>query len=100
MTTSIKRQNAIGVLGASLIQKVIVVVHMLAYGMLANSLDDYVRMGVSTITEFLKHFVEASMQVFGEEYLWAPNAQDIACLIGINSAIGFPGMLGSIDCMH
>jgi hypothetical protein len=32
--------------------------------------------------------------------LSAPNAQDTARLIAMNSARGFLGMLGSIDCMH
>ncbi|TVU11893.1 hypothetical protein EJB05_45503, partial [Eragrostis curvula] len=95
-----QKPNAAGVLGASPIQKVVAAVRMLAYGMSADSLDDYVRMGESTIIECLNHFVQAVVEVFGEEYLRAPNAQDTARLMAVNSARGFPSMLGSIDCMH
>jgi hypothetical protein len=73
---------------------------MLAYGVSVDFLDDYVRLGESTIIESLKHFVKAIVDIFGDEYLRAPNAQDTAKLMVMNSARGFPGMLGSINCMH
>jgi hypothetical protein len=57
-------------------------------------------MGESTIIECLTHFVEAVVNIVGEEYLRAPNAQDIERLMAINSARGFPGMYGFVDCMH
>ncbi|XP_039780809.1 uncharacterized protein LOC120648121 [Panicum virgatum] len=95
-----QKPNAVGALGGSPIQKSIVAVWMLAYGVLADFLDDYVRLGESTIIECLKHFVKAFVEVFSEQYLRAPNAEDTARLMAINHARGWPGMLGSIDCMH
>jgi hypothetical protein len=38
--------------------------------------------------------------VFGKEYLRSPNTNDTARLLTIKKQRGFPGMLGSIDCMH
>jgi hypothetical protein len=82
------------------IQKVVGAFCMLAYGVFVDFLYDYVRMVECTIIESLKHFVKAVVDFFGDKYLRAPNAQDTARLMAMNSARGFPGMLGSIDCMH
>jgi hypothetical protein len=66
----------------------------------ADFLDDYVRLGESTIIESLKHFVKVVVDIFGDEYLRAPNARDTGRLMTMNNARGFPRMLDSIDCMH
>ncbi|XP_062080970.1 uncharacterized protein LOC133785770 [Humulus lupulus] len=38
--------------------------------------------------------------VFGTRYLRSPNDDDVARLLHIGESRGFPGMLGSLDCMH
>ncbi|CAN6306492.1 unnamed protein product [Urochloa humidicola] len=95
-----QKADAMGRLGASAIQKVVAAFRMLAHGVSADFLDDSVRMGESTIIESLKRFVKAIVGIFSEEYLRVPNTQDTARLLSINKERGFPGMLGSIDCMH
>jgi hypothetical protein len=40
------------------------------------------------------------MAVFGKDYLRASRADDTARILKNNAARGFPGMLGSIDCMQ
>jgi hypothetical protein len=94
-----QKPDALGVLGASSIQKAVGAFRMLAYGVSADFLNNYVSLGESTIIESLKHFVETVVDIFGDEYLRAPNARDTAKLMKMNNARGFPGMLGSIDCM-
>ncbi len=42
----------------------------------------------------------AAVNLFGEEYTRSPNVEDISRLYAHNEARGFPGTLGSIDCMH
>jgi hypothetical protein len=49
------------------------------------------------LVPFVKHFVKDVVDIFGDVYLRAPNAQDIARLVSMNSARGFLDMLGSID---
>jgi hypothetical protein len=62
------------VLGVSPIQKAVGAFRMVAYGVSANFLDDYVRLGDNKIIESLKHFVKAVVDIFGDEYLRARNA--------------------------
>jgi hypothetical protein len=99
-TYFVQRRNAAGELGHSTYQKVTAALRMLAYGIPADLVDDHLAMGESTAIMCVKRFVVAIVQVYGAKYLRAPNAQDTARLLEANAARGFPGMLGSIDCMH
>uniref|UniRef100_A0A2N9I4H8 DDE Tnp4 domain-containing protein n=1 Tax=Fagus sylvatica TaxID=28930 RepID=A0A2N9I4H8_FAGSY len=96
----IQKRNAAGTLGLSSLQKMTAALRILAYGVAADSTDEYVRIGESTAVESLKKFVKAVVNIFSEEYLRSPNSNDIARLLAVNEKRGFPGMLGSIDCMH
>ena len=73
---------------------------MLAYGVSGDLIDEYVQIRETTALESLKKFVTAVIDVFSEEYLRKPNNEDIARLLAHGEHRGFPGMLGSIDCMH
>ncbi|XP_057439899.1 uncharacterized protein LOC130731648 [Lotus japonicus] len=92
--------DAVGRQGLSPLQKCTAAIRMLAYGSPADSVDEYVRIGESTAIECLKNFVEGVCVVFGETYLRRPNQEDITRLLQWGESRGFPGMLGSIDCMH
>ncbi|XP_021308022.1 uncharacterized protein LOC110432274 [Sorghum bicolor] len=73
---------------------------ILSYGMAADMTDEYVRIGESTALDSVRHFVRAVVELFGDEYLRHPNEADTARLLAMGAKKGFPGMLGSIDCMH
>ncbi|XP_050246615.1 uncharacterized protein LOC126717008 isoform X1 [Quercus robur] len=94
-----KRDNAQR-LGLSSLQKITAALRMLAYGVAADFMDEYVRIGESTAIESMKKFVQAVVDIFSKEYLRSPNNEDIARLLVNGERRGFPGMLGSIDCMH
>ena len=96
----VQTTDAIGNLGLSSLQKVTAAFRILTYGTPTDSVDEYVRIGESTAIESLRRFVQAVIAVFGDEYLRPPNNNDIARLLAIGEQRGFPGMLGSIDCMH
>ncbi|XP_042943736.1 uncharacterized protein LOC122277709 [Carya illinoinensis] len=75
-------------------------IRMLVYGATADLMDEYVRIGESTARLSMKKFVKAIVSIFGGEYLRSPTSNDIARLLEVGQRRGFPGMLGSIDCMH
>uniref|UniRef100_A0A2N9HHZ0 Uncharacterized protein n=1 Tax=Fagus sylvatica TaxID=28930 RepID=A0A2N9HHZ0_FAGSY len=67
----VQRRNAAGRLGLSSFQKMTAAIRMLAYGTTADLCDEY-----------------------------SPTNNDIARLLALGESCGFPGMLGSIDCMY
>uniref|UniRef100_A0A453CWJ5 Uncharacterized protein n=1 Tax=Aegilops tauschii subsp. strangulata TaxID=200361 RepID=A0A453CWJ5_AEGTS len=95
-----QRRNAAGELGHSTFQKVTAALLMLAYGIPADLVDDHLAMGENQAIMCVKRFAVGIVQVFGPEYLRAPNAEDTARLLEMNKARGFLDMLGSIDCMN
>ncbi|TVU33332.1 hypothetical protein EJB05_25142, partial [Eragrostis curvula] len=95
-----KKCDAAGKEGLSALQKCVASLRILAYGVPADAVDEYVRIGESTARQALYHFCTAVIDVFGKEYLRAPNETDVAKLLQEGENRGFPGMLGSIDCMH
>jgi hypothetical protein len=96
----IQRRDGVGRLGLSSLQKCTAVLHMLAYGVAADATDEYCRTGESTAVEAMKRFTVAIRGSFAETFLRLPNQEDLQKQIEINTMRGFPGMFGSIDCMH
>ena len=95
-----KKKDDVGRLGLSPLQKIIAAFRMLVYGLPVDATDEYVKIGESTTIESLKKFCRAIVEIFSEQYLRSPNACDIARLLFIEKQRGFPGMLGSLYCMH
>jgi hypothetical protein len=85
-TYFVQKRNAAGELGYSTYQKVTAALRMLAYGILADLIDDHLAMGESTAIKCVKRFVVAIVQVFGATYLRAPNDEDTARLLEENAA--------------
>ena len=96
----IQKRNAVKKLGLSPLQKMTATLRMLAYRVAADFMDEYVRIAETTAITSMKKIVVAVVAIFSEEYLRSPNNEDIARLLAHGQNRGFPGMLGSIDCMH
>ena len=96
----IQTPDCTGLLGLTSLQKCVAAIHILAYGLPADAVDEYVRIGESTAIESLRNFCRAIIDAFGAYYLRAPNESDVAQLLAEGERQGFPGKLGSIDCMH
>ncbi|XP_048610451.1 uncharacterized protein LOC106433232 isoform X1 [Brassica napus] len=95
-----QRRDATGRLGLSPLQKATAAIRMMAYGCTADAIDEYLRLAESTALLCLEHFVEGNINLFGDEYLRRPTPEDLQRLLDIGEICGFPGMIGSIDCMH
>ena len=96
----VQKRNSANKLGLSSLQKIIVALRMLVYGVSGDLMDEYVWIGETIALESLKKFVTVIIDVFSEEYLRKPNNEDIARLLAHCQCQGFPCMLGSIDCVH
>ncbi|KAK9048197.1 hypothetical protein SSX86_032840 [Deinandra increscens subsp. villosa] len=96
----VQRRNSAGALGLSSLQKITAALRMMAYGVTGDFMDEYIRIGESTAMESVKKFSETLVRIFSDKYLRSPNANDITRLLVVAEERGFPGMLGSIDCMH
>ncbi|XP_057771126.1 protein ALP1-like [Salvia miltiorrhiza] len=96
-----QRPDAIGRLSFSPIQKCTAAVRQLAYRTAADCCDEYLRIGETTALECLKKFCKAIVRIFGGTYLRRPTTADVQRITATHEARhGFPGMLGSLDCMH
>jgi hypothetical protein len=96
----IQKRDAAGRPGLSSLQKCTAAIRMLAYGIPADATDEYCRTGESTAIEAMKRFTVAVRGCFESTFLRQPSREDFLRQIGINVARGFPGMFGSLDCMH
>jgi hypothetical protein len=94
------KHDAVGMAGFSLIQKCTAAMRILAYGAPADAHDDYLRMSESTAIECIYKFCRAMVGHFSKYYLRGPTEAETARIMAQIAARGFPGMLGSIDCMH
>ncbi|XP_047941042.1 uncharacterized protein LOC125188307 [Salvia hispanica] len=83
------------------IQKCTAAIRQLAYGGTTDMFDEYLHIGETNARECMEFFCQGIREIFGDTYLRKPtpqNCQDLMAMHG--SQHGFPGMLGSIDCMH
>jgi hypothetical protein len=94
------RPDATGKLGFTFHQKCSAAIRMLAYGVAGDLIEEYLRMSESTCLESMYKFCRTVIEVFSTVYLREPTVEDTARLLSINDERGFPGMIGSIDCMH
>jgi hypothetical protein len=54
----------------------------------------------SNCAQNLKEFCNSINALYGSKYLQKPEASNLTRILDINSRCGFPGCIGSLDCMH
>jgi hypothetical protein len=95
-----ERYDATGHAGLTVLQKCTAALRQLAYGIAADTIDEYLKLGKTTVLECLKYYCSSIIKCFGDEFLRHPTITDTQRLLAKAEERGFPGMLGSIDCMH
>uniref|UniRef100_A0A0D3CBS7 DDE Tnp4 domain-containing protein n=1 Tax=Brassica oleracea var. oleracea TaxID=109376 RepID=A0A0D3CBS7_BRAOL len=96
----VKKQDVTGRFGLSPLQKCTPAIPVLAYGSALDAVDEYLRLGATTTRLCVEYFVEAIRNLFSDEYLRRPTMEDLQRLLHIGELRRFPGMIGSLDCMH
>ncbi|KAK2353814.1 hypothetical protein QL285_091400 [Trifolium repens] len=95
-----QRVDATGKEGISPLAKCTTAMRMLAYGMAADAVDEYIKIGSTTTLECLRRFCKGIIRLYEQVYLRAPTQDDLQKILHVSEQRGFPGMIGSIDCMH
>ena len=87
-------------LGLSPHQKMFSSLRILSSGCSVIEVQDRFRMAESTAMESLKRFCLSIDRIYGKTALRSPSKTDIDRILDENLRRGFPGCLGSLDCMH
>ncbi|XP_028109326.1 uncharacterized protein LOC114308028 [Camellia sinensis] len=96
----IQTHDATSALGLSGVQKMTVVLQILQYGVPANAVDEYIRIGETIAIAALNFFTKTIVAIYEGIYLRSPNESNVFRLLQVEEQRVFPGMLGSLDCMH
>jgi hypothetical protein len=94
------RYDAIGHAGLTTLQKCTAALRQLAYGMAANTIDEYLKLEKNAALECLEYYCSDIIECFGDEFLRHPTVTDTQRLLDKAEERGFSSMLGCIDCMH
>jgi hypothetical protein len=87
-----QREDALGRLGLSPLQKCIVALCLLAYGFAVDSIDEYLKLARSTTLECLEKFCEGIIHCYGKEFCRRPNVVDSEHLLAKAEEHGFLGI--------
>jgi hypothetical protein len=68
--------------------------------MTADTIDEYMKLEKTTALECLEYYCSCIIDCFGDKFLRHPTVADTQRLLAKAEEREFPGMLGSIDCMH
>ncbi|CAJ2642043.1 unnamed protein product [Trifolium pratense] len=95
-----QRFDATNKVGISPLGKCTTAMRMIGYGMAADAVDEYIKIGGSTALECLRKFCTGIIRLYEAVYMRAPTQDDLKRILDVSETRGFPGMIGSIDCMH
>ncbi|XP_047952329.1 uncharacterized protein LOC125197851 [Salvia hispanica] len=93
--------DAVGRPSHTTLQECTAAIRQLATGQTVDSFDEYLHVGESTGRLCLMNFCKGVRAAFPDEFLRKPTTADCQFLFQLHEHVhGFPGMLGSVDCMY
>ncbi|XP_076910445.1 uncharacterized protein LOC143568093 [Bidens hawaiensis] len=96
-----QRADARGKPGYSTMQKCTAAIRQLEYGTASDAMEEYLQISATVAREALHAFCECIPQLYHKKYLRKPTQSDVQKIYKVHhQRHGFPGMLGSLDCMH
>nr|XP_043633763.1 protein ALP1-like [Erigeron canadensis] len=96
-----QRYDGSGKLGFSTKLKCTSTLRQLAYGTSVDAFDENFGISERTSRDTLEHFCTGIRELYGSTYLCRPTWSDLQRIYEVHEqSHGFPGMIGSIDCMH
>ncbi|XP_071680058.1 protein ALP1-like [Lolium perenne] len=95
-----QRNDALNRAGFSPLQKCTAALRLLAYGAAADTIDEWLKLARQTSSDCLDILCEGIIDCYGEMFCHRLTVEDTQRLLAKAEERGFPGMLGSIDCMH
>uniref|UniRef100_A0A0D3D414 Uncharacterized protein n=1 Tax=Brassica oleracea var. oleracea TaxID=109376 RepID=A0A0D3D414_BRAOL len=78
-----QKKDGLRRLGISTLQKCIAAIRVLAYGSALDAVDEYLRLGATATRLCVENFVEAIIDLFGDQYLRRPTQDDLQRLLHI-----------------
>ncbi|GJZ66423.1 hypothetical protein Tco_0623119 [Tanacetum coccineum] len=95
------RLDCTGRMSISALMKCTAAIRQMAYGSTPDAFDEYLQMSEHTARDALFFFNMCIIELYMPKYLRKPTLEDVVKIQQKhNNVHGFPGMLGSIDCMH
>ncbi len=95
-----QKSDCTGKCGVHPLIKIISALRMLCYGLAADALDENFQISETLSLQCLKKFCTTLVEFYGNKYSGPPKQDEIKRILRENSERGFPGMIGSLDCMH
>jgi hypothetical protein len=95
-----RKADATGRMGASSLQKCTAAMRQLAYGISADATDEYCKISETLARKSLLHFCKGICVMYSDLIFRDPTSEELDEILQGNEDRGFPGMFGSIDCMH
>ena len=94
------KPDCTGKIGLSPEQNITAVLGKLVYAVTLDFNDKYCCLAETTAWQNMEVFCDAIQEIYGPTYLCSPKDKDLQNILAGTELRGFPGCLGSLDCMH